>query len=225
MAVSIEKVGAIIKKKPLLVGGILAAVIGLAYYTRSSGSTETATLASGYGDVEDAAAASSNDDDLQGLLEQMLADQNDFLGQLTDINNDNTAAIAAGLAGFLDSQSGGTAADVETVAAVQTIPAVQAAEQTYSAKTSLIFGGDGGGNITGTDAQLTEFYNGGSRNTGGNYTIEAKDWTPAKSGKGSNSDTRAKVSKVTGKSGTVESQLSGMSQSQKLSSLKKAGLI
>ena len=41
----------------------------------------------------------------------------------------------------------------------------------------------------------------------------------------SSGETRAAVSKVTGKSGSIESQLKGMSASQKLSILKKAGLI
>jgi hypothetical protein len=41
----------------------------------------------------------------------------------------------------------------------------------------------------------------------------------------SSGETRAAVSKVTGKSGSIESQLKGMSASQKLETLKKAGLI
>lgn len=43
--------------------------------------------------------------------------------------------------------------------------------------------------------------------------------------KSSQSKARSSVSKVTGKSGSIESQLSGQSSSQKLATLKKAGLI
>ncbi|MGB9904272.1 MAG: hypothetical protein ACPLQO_06345, partial [Desulfotomaculales bacterium] len=45
------------------------------------------------------------------------------------------------------------------------------------------------------------------------------------SGRGSESWARQQVSNITGKTGSIESQLSGMSQSEKLATLKKAGLI
>jgi len=110
---------------------------------------------------------------------------------------------------------------------------------TYYAPITDLVGGSGGGIATGTAQQLDEFAAGGSKNTGGNYSLDFTEWTPTTTSSkssssssssssnissGSNSSTSSKVSKVTGKSGSVESQLSGMSQAEKYSTLKKAGL-
>lgn len=93
----------------------------------------------------------------------------------------------------------------------------------YALPVAAISGGVGGGYaVTETKEQMLELISGGSRNVGGSYSLDYRGWEPAAK---SSSSARSSVSKVTGKTGTIESQLSGMTQAQKLETLKKAGLI
>lgn len=93
----------------------------------------------------------------------------------------------------------------------------------FQAPVTRIAGGSGGGMVyTETIEQIEEFASGGSRNMGGNYSLNFKDWEPEP---GSNQKANTAVSAVTKKTGTIEQQLSGMSQNEKMAALKKAGLV
>lgn len=97
--------------------------------------------------------------------------------------------------------------------------------QPWVAPITAVVGGVGGGlAVAENPAQLMEVYKGGSKNMGGNYALDFRKWQPADSGPGSTAHTNIQVSTITGKSGTVEQQLSGMSQEQKLNILNQAGL-
>lgn len=119
---------------------------------------------------------------------------------------------------------------IPTPAAMPNVPAPSytpsqpaAAATVFQTPTATIFGGSGGGMVYAENtAQLQELFSGGSRNMGGSYAIDFKNWEPAQ---GSTARANQAVRQVTGKTGTIEQQLSGMSQADKLASLKKAGLV
>lgn len=91
----------------------------------------------------------------------------------------------------------------------------------YAMPVSELGGGKGGGYVvTQTAEQMLEFMSGGSRNVGGSYSLDYRDYQPAGA-----VDTRAAVSKVTGKTGSVEQQLTGLSGAEKLAVLREAGLV
>jgi len=152
----------------------------------------------------------------QNLLEQIAVGQDQMyrlLGGIQPVSYENDGQYHGQLARTVADEvfAGDTPTEVKHI---------------WQAPVTEVFGGHGGGMVTAENsAQIDEFYTGGSKNVGGSYRIEAEGWSPSASGVGSEGYSRSQVSVVTGKSGSVESQLAGLSASQKLAALKKSKLV
>jgi hypothetical protein len=217
----------------------LAAVLGglvlaLAYYlykkmtgTGSSTATTPASMSyspgNGGGGSSGSADSTGGTDALAGLASLISAGQTASAQQQTD--------FMTGISSFISDLTSTLRTPTTSQPNVPSPTVEQAGLQPlagakmWQAPVTKVFGGSGGGMVYAENPdQITEFAGGGSKNKGGDYSIDFHDWQPAATGKGSSSYSQDQVSKVTGGNGTVESQLEGKTPSEKLSILKKAGL-
>jgi len=247
---SLGKVGGMLKKKPILIAGGLAVLLGgIVWYNKSNSSGETLEYAAG---TTEAASGSDSEDQLD-----LAALEEDLLSKMEDIQDKRFEEFETTQSSYLSDMFAGFEGQIEKYAQKYEIAAPIVPEETMLQKQinnildteSLLL--ETGYNysvedITGMSNWATEEKKSiasGTMGTSKNPTLSSgtkvtfnKDNTVSfgsgkstSSGKAIGSDryssSRSSVSKITGKSGSIESQLSGQSQSEKRSTLQRAGLI
>jgi len=251
---SLAKVGGIIKKNPVLfAGGLVVVIGGLVWYNNSDSSGETIDYAAGT--TESASESETSDElDLTALEEDILSkledNQEKRFEEFADTTNEYLGSYLSDMFAGFEGQIANYTEQYEVAAPMaQEETMLQKQISNILSTDSLLL--ETGYNYTAEDIAgmsnwaseekkaITSGTMGTSKNTklsSGTKVTYNKDntvsfgsgksiSTGAALGSENYSSSRTKVSNITKKSGSIESQLSGKTQSEKMSTLKAAGLI
>jgi hypothetical protein len=246
---SLGKVGGMLKKKPMLIAGGLAVLLGgIVWYNKSNSSDGTVEYAAGTTEATSGAEDTSDQLDLTAMEEDLLSKMEDIQDKrFEDFETAQSSYLSDMFAGF-EGQIEKYTQKYEIAAPIVEVESLlQKQINNVLSTESLLL--ETGYNYTTEDiAGMSNWATeekkaialgamGTSKNPtgfGGKVTFNKDNTVSFGSGKITSSgpsidektsaSARAKVSKATGGSGTIESQLSSKSPNERVSILKKAGL-
>jgi len=249
------KIGNFIKKKPVLIAGGVVVLIGGIYYFMNQGTNETVYYAAGDTDSASGASEESSEVDLTELEQKLMEQIDSQYEDLRISTASDLASMFSSLVSDLSdyTEISDTAKYVERyeIAAPAVVEETQLQKQIANILNTESLKLETGYNYSAEDIEgmsnwaneeqkaISSGASGTSKNakvSSGTKVTYNKDGTVSfgsgkstSSGKAVGSENYSSsnkaVSSITKKSGTIESQLSGKSQSEKRSILKSAGLI